>query len=155
MIQVASALASVVNGGKYYTPTIVAGKMVNGEFVPSETKEPERTTVNAETSAMMREMLYNTRRAWRNVGVDKPGYYVGGKTGTAQVIKNGAYSMDETQATYVGVGGTEGELPSYVIMVRVWEENKLAGGQDHALPVFNDLKNYVQDYLRIKPKAQE
>lgn len=152
MIQVAAAISAVVNGGKYYTPTVVAGKMVDGELVENEAREPAREVLSQETSASMREMLYNTRRAWRNNGTDKAGYYVGGKTGTAQVIKNGAYSMDETQATYVGAGGTEGELPSYVIMVRLWEEGKLAGGQDHALPVFNALKAYVQDYLRIQPK---
>lgn len=155
MIQVASAVSAVVNGGKYYTPTIVAGRMVGNEFIEEEETNDPRQVLDEKTSAMMREMLYNTRRAWRNTGADKPGYYVGGKTGTAQVIKNGAYSMDETQATYVGAGGTEGELPSYVIMVRVWEEGKLAGGQDHALPVFNALKDYVQDYLRISPKSSE
>lgn len=155
MVQVAAAISSVVNGGKYYTPTIVAGKMVNGEFIANEEREPVRQTISAQTSASMREMLYNTRKMWRSNGADPVGYYVGGKTGTAQVIKDGAYSMDETQATYVGVGGKEGELPSYVIMVRVWEEGKLAGGQEHALPVFNDLKNYVQNYLRIQPKTAE
>ncbi len=155
MVQVAAAISSVVNGGKYYTPTIVAGKMVNGEFIANEEREPVRQTISAQTSASMREMLYNTRKMWRSNGTDPVGYYVGGKTGTAQVIKDGAYSMDETQATYVGVGGKEGELPSYVIMVRVWEEGKLAGGHEHALPVFNDLKNYVQNYLRIQPKTAE
>ncbi len=151
MIQVVAAVASIVNGGKYYTPTVVAGKMVNGEFVKNEPQEAARQTVSEETSAAMREMLYNTRSAWRKNGFDKEGYYVGGKTGTAQVIKDGKYSMDETQATYVGVGGTAGELPSYVIMVRVWEEGKLAGGQEHALPVFNALNEYVQKYLRVAP----
>lgn len=151
MVQVAAAVSSVVNGGNYYTPTVVAGKMVDGEFVPSEEKGVVRKTVSEETSESMRQMLYGTRSAWRLNGTDKEGYYVGGKTGTAQVIRDGAYVMDETQATYVGVGGTEGELPQYVIMVRVWEEGKLAGGQEHALPVFNELKAYVQDYLRVKP----
>lgn len=155
MIQVAAAVSSVVNGGYYYTPTIIAGKMENGEFVASESKEAARKTISKETSAAMREMLYNTRSMWRINGTDPAGYYVGGKTGTAQVIKDGAYSMDETQATYVGVGGTAGELPQYVIMVRVWEEGKLAGGQEHALPVFNDIKNYVQSYLRVQPKAEK
>lgn len=155
MIQVAAAVASIVNGGQYYTPTVVAGKMVNGEFIENEQKEPVRRTVSEKTSAMMREMLYGTRRFWRSIGADKEGYYVGGKTGTAQVIKNGEYSFDETWATYVGAGGTEGELPAYVVMVRIWEENKLADGQNHALPTFNAIKDYVQDYLRIKPRVSE
>ncbi len=152
MMQVLAAFAAIVNGGEYYAPTIIAGTMENGNFVPSEEKGATHRAVSQETSAQMREMLYNTRRAWRNNGLDKPGYAVGGKTGTAQAIKDGKYSFDETIATYIGYGGTEGELPDYVIMVRVWEEGKIAGGQAHALPVFNDLKNYVQDYLKIRPK---
>ncbi len=154
MLQVAAAMASVVNGGKYYAPTIVAGKMVNGEFVEKEQVAPVRQTVSEATSETMRRMLYGTRSAWRNNGTDKAGYYVGGKTGTAQVIKDGAYSFDETWATYIGVGGTDGELPAYLIMVRVWEENKKADGQQHALPTFNVLKDFVQDYMKIKPKAE-
>lgn len=152
MLQTATAMASIVNGGEYYTPTVVAGKMEGDKFIAAEGKGPVRRTISEATSATMREMLAGTRRAWRQNGTDAAGYYVGGKTGTAQVIKDGAYSMDETEATYIGVGGTEGELPEYLIMVRVWEAGKKADGQKNALPVFNDLKAYVQDYLRIKPK---
>lgn len=155
MLQVAAAFSSLVNGGMYYTPTIVAGKMQNGEFIKSEERLAVRRTVSEQTSAMMREMLYGTRRAWRANGTDKTGYVVGGKTGTAQVIRDGAYSMNETTATYIGYGGTEGEIPEYVIMVRMWEDGKMAGGQDHALPTFNAIKNYVQDYLRIRPRVAE
>lgn len=153
MLQTAAAMASVVNGGKFYTPTIVAGKMVNDKFIENEPKPAVRSTVSEATSATMRDMLYGTRRMWRANGTDTPGYYVGGKTGTAQIIKNGAYSLDETSATYIGVGGTEGELPAYLIMVRVWEDGKKAGGQAVALPVFNALKAYVQDALKVRPKA--
>lgn len=151
MLQVAAAFASVVNGGDFYTPTIVKGKLKDGEIVDTVPRKVVRKTVTPETSAAMREMLYNTRRAYRANGTDKAGYYVGGKTGTAQVIKDGEYSFDETVATYVGFGGTEGELPGYVIIVRVWEDGKTAGGEAQALPVFNVLNAYVQDYLKIKP----
>lgn len=151
MLQTAAGLASIINGGNYYTPTVVAGKMIDGKFVDEATKEPVRRTVSAETSATMREMMYNTRKTWRENGTDPAGYYVGGKTGTAQAIKNGEYSFDETIATYVGFGGAEGSDPEYLIMVRVWEENKKAAGDAHALPVFNELKAQVQDYLKIKP----
>ncbi len=151
MVQVAAAMSSLVNGGDYYTPTVVAGKMVDGEFVAKAKAEPVRETVSDATSATIREMLQGTRSYWRQIGLDTAGYEVGGKTGTAQVIKDGAYSMDETVATYIGYGGTAGEMPSYVIMVRVWEEGKLAGGQGDALPVFNEIKTMMQDYLRVAP----
>lgn len=153
MLQVAAAYASVINGGEYYQPTILAGKMVDGKFVPAEAKGAVRRTVSQETSAAMRQMLYGTRNEWRVKGVDAEGYFVGGKTGTAQVIRDGKYVLDETVGTYVGFGGTEGELPEYLIMVRAWEDGKYVDGYEHVLKIFNDLKGFVQDYLKVRPKG--
>lgn len=151
MLQVVAAFASVINGGNYYKPTIVKGVLENDVLAEKEQAGPERRTVSEETSAAMREMLYGVRYASRADGTDAAGYYVGGKTGTAQVIVDGAYSMTETQGTYIGFGGTAGEMPEYVIMVRIWEKNKKVSGQTHGLPVFNVVKAYVQDYLKIRP----
>lgn len=151
MIQVAAGFASVINGGNYYTPTVVAGKLVDGKLVRNEEKEAVRKTVSEVTSATMRQMLITTRKALKDNGTDQAGYDTGGKTGTAQVIKDGAYSFDETVGSYVGFGGPAGQMPEYVIMVRIWEDGKKADGAAHARPLFNEIKNYVQDYLRIKP----
>lgn len=153
MIQVAAAFCSVVNGGHYYTPTVVAGTVdADGNFQPAEQKAAVRETISESTSEQMRAMLYGTRRTWRANGTDPAGYYVGGKTGTAQTIVNGKYDSSSTVATYIGFGGTEGELPSYVIMVRIWKDGTVSGGQEHALPLFNAVKGVVQDYLRVPPK---
>ena len=156
MIQVASAFSSVVNGGKYYTPTVVAGVMKKGEFQKKELQPAVRETVTEETSATMRNMLRGTRVSRQANGTDKAGYFVGGKTGTAQVIlEDGSYSdaMGETIASYVGFGGTDGELPQYVIMVKIWGKGQHMEGEKHAMPIFDELSNYTQNYLKIKPKA--
>ena len=156
MIQVASAFSSVINGGKYYTPTIVAGTLKNGEFEKKELKPAARETISEETSATMRNMLRGTRVSRQANGTDKVGYFVGGKTGTAQVIlEDGSYSdaMGETIASYVGFGGTDGELPQYVIMVKIWGAGQHMEGEKHAMPIFDELSNYTQNYLKIKPKA--
>ncbi|MBR3131011.1 penicillin-binding protein 2 [Candidatus Saccharibacteria bacterium] len=153
MIQVASGYASLINGGEYYTPTIVKGYMEDGVLVEKEAKGPVRRTVKEETSAQMREMLWGTRSAQRSYGVDRDGYYIGGKTGTAQVIRNGAYSMDEWVATYIGFGGRSGEMPQYLAMVRIWKDGETTGAEQYAMPVFNEISNYLIDYLKIRPGA--
>ncbi len=153
MIQVASGYASLINGGEYYTPTIVKGYMEDGVLVEKETKGPVRRTVKEETSAQMREMLWGTRSAQRLYGIDRDGYYIGGKTGTAQVIRNGAYSMDEWVATYVGFGGRSGEMPQYLVMVRIWKDGETTGAEQYAMPVFNEISNYLINYLKIRPGA--
>lgn len=160
MLQVAAAFSSIVNGGDFYTPTIVAGKMVDGEFVKAEQKPAERKTVSSETSATMRQMLYEIRSSRRTRGIDRWGYYVGGKTGTGQVIiqrEDGTWgysdSLEEVVATYLGFGGANGDLPEYVIMVKMWGEGRYVDTQTECLPVFDSISNYLQDYLKIKPKG--
>ena len=153
MIQVDSGYASLINGGEYYTPTIVKGYMENGKLVEKEKAGPVRRTVKEETSAQMREMLWGTRASQRSWGVDKGGYYIGGKTGTAQVIRDGAYSMDEWVATYIGFGGASGQMPEYLAMVRIWKDGETTGAEQYALPIFNEISNYLIDYLKIKPGA--
>lgn len=151
MIQMAAAFSSVINGGEFYTPTIVAGEMKNGIFVERDIEEPVRQTVSEQTSETMRQMLYGARSSKRLYGIDRPGYYVGGKTGTAQGIKDGEYTFDETTGSYIGFGGATGELPEYVIMVKIWGENMKMEGEAHAMPMFDKISNYMIDYLKIKP----
>ena len=153
MIQTATAFSAVVNGGYWRTPTIVKGTLENEEVVPLPSSEPvEDKILSDETSAMMREMLVNNRNYKLRAGIDKPGYAVGGKSGTAQVIVNGAYdnTMSNLVGSYIGFVGPEGELPKYVIMTKMWGEGQaLSGGE--AQNLFDSLSNYVINYLKIKP----
>ena len=96
-------------------------------------------------------MLRGTRDSLRASGVDRAGYFIGGKTGTSQGIKDGEYTFDETVGSYVGFGGAAGELPEYVIMVKIWGEGRKLGGEADARPIFNKMSDYLIDYLQIKP----
>ncbi|MBR3177320.1 penicillin-binding protein 2 [Candidatus Saccharibacteria bacterium] len=150
MVQVAAGWSSLINGGYYYQPTVVAGYVdKNGNFKPAEKKEPIRTTVTPETSATMRGMLHDTRW-WMG---DPPEYYFGGKTGTAQAIRDGAYVMDEFVSGYIGFGGASQDHPEYVIIVKMWEKGRTTSSEEEVRPVFEDLKMWMIDYLRIRPNT--
>jgi len=155
MIQLASAFSAVINGGYYMTPTVIKGTMSDGALVNAKYNEPaDGQVITEESSAIMRQMLYNTRTSQRNRGIDPSGYYVGGKTGTAQVIIDGAYSAadGETLGSYIGFGGANGELPKYVIAIKIWGEDAHVSGTKDVMPAFNELSNYMIDYLKIQPK---
>lgn len=156
MIQVATAFSAVINGGWWRTPTVVEGTLKDGKVVAEQRDDLVKEQIlTEETSAMMRDMLQNNRSYKVRGGIDPEGYMVGGKSGTAQVIVDGAYdaSMSQTEATYIGFGATDGELPAYVIMVRMWGEGQYMDGTAHAGGLFDNLSNYVIDYLKIKPKV--
>ena len=152
MVQVAAGFSSVINGGKYYQPTILAGTMKNGKFIEAEPNAALREAVTPVTSATMRGMLQEVRSV--NGGyADKPGYNIGVKTGTAETYdQSGKYTSDRTVVGAIGYGGSakEGALPEYVILVRI-DGNVLLWGVSNAVPIFTELSNYMIDYLRIEP----
>ena len=154
MIQTVGAFSSVINGGYYYKPHIIEGSVGADGEIKSNKISPERSNVvSASTSASIVEM---TRAALNEspavAGYVRPGYNVGGKTGTSQTIdpKTGKYSDENTVGSYLGFGGDE--KPRYVIMVRV-DDPKLAGysGSAAAAPIFGDMSNWLIDYYNIKP----
>lgn len=155
MIQTATAFSSVVNGGVWRTPSVVKGTLENGTIKPLENREKiEDQILSEETSATMRSLLVNNRSYKARAGIDKPGYDVGGKSGTAQVIVDGAYdeSMSNLVGSYIGFVAPSGKMPEYVIMVKMWGEGKaLSGGEAQSL--FDTLSNYVINYLKIKPEG--
>jgi len=153
MIQVAAGFASLVNGGQYYQPTIIAGSLQNGKLVPAEQKLATHTSISAETSATMRKMLQSVRKANNGANYDLKGYNIGAKTGTAETYdENGRYTSDRTMVGTIGYGSSkkEGELPQYVILVRV-DGNAQLWGASNAMPIFNQLSNFMLEYLRIEP----
>ena len=152
MVQVAAGFSSVINGGKYYKPTIVAGTMKNGAFYEDDEPASVRDTVTPLTSSIMRGMLQEVRSV--NGGkADKPGYNIGVKTGTAETYdESGKYTSNKTVVGAVGFGGSakEGAMPEYVVLVRV-DGNTLLWGVSNAVPIFTEISNYMLEYLRIEP----
>ena len=154
MIQTATAFSAVVNGGYWRTPSVVKGTYEKGEIKPLGNEKISEQILSSETSAIMRDLLMNNR-SWKvRNGTDRPGYAIGGKTGTAQVIVDGSYDneMNNLIGSYMGFVGTAGELPGYVVMVKMWGEGKAIGSGD-AMNLFDNLSHYIIDYFKIKPKA--
>lgn len=157
MIQTATAFSAVVNGGIWRTPTVVKGTLEDGkinERTAVEIAEKQSESIlKEETSTTMRDMLINNRNYKVRQGIDRPGYAIGGKTGTAQVIVDGSYDdkFEQTIGSYIGFIGPQAELPKYVIMVKMWGEGQALAGTD-AQDLFDKISNYTIDYLQIKPR---
>ena len=158
MVQTAAAWSAVVNGGVYHTPTIVKGAYTDGELKEGESsgvsvaEDVNDQILTPETSAAMREMLKNNRSYRAQLGVDPAGYDIGGKSGTAQVVVNGAYddSFSQLVGSYIGYIAPSGEMPKYVIMVRMWGAGQSIGSGD-AQTLFESLSKYLISYYKIQP----
>ncbi len=155
MVQVCAAFSTIINGGTYYKPTVIAGRMTDGDdaqFMPDAAKPSRTNVVSASTSDTVRDMIHQARAAFY-AGQDKQGYYTGGKTGTSQTLRDGKYVDNETVGTYLGFGGSSAATPSYVIMVQVSGKDMALAGNKDALPIFTDISNWMLDYLKLQPKG--
>ena len=152
MLQTAVAYSAVVNGGYWRTPTIVKGELVAGEIVAGPVERIEDKILSDETSATMRDMFINNRNYKARAGIDRAGYDIGGKSGTAQVIVDGAYdnTMSETVGSYIGFVAPSGEMPKYIIMVKMSGDGRYLDG-GIASNFFDDVENYLIDYFKLKP----
>ena len=153
MVQVAAGFSSLVNGGQYYKPTVLRGVIDGYGNLKSSESKSIRQTVSGDTSSQMRTMLATARQSSFLSKSDKPGYEIGGKTGTSEAVVNGSYTQKETIATYIGYGGGKNGA-EYVIMVRVAAPGKGINlqGNLHAGPIFTDISNWMIDYMKIAPK---
>lgn len=156
MIQVAGAFSAMVNGGTYYKPHLVGGYLTEDGAVSKTTPQTLKNNVlSPQVSQQLNDMM-RTARQKSMKGVDRSGYFVAGKTGTAQVIdpKTGKYSDDNAVGSYLGFGGNSNSDPRYVIMVRVTDaklSSSVYAGSEAAAPIFATISNWLIDYLKVHP----
>lgn len=157
MVQVASAFSSTINGGTYYRPTLVYGtENSDGDIQEQAPTVVQNNVVSAATSAEMRDLVWHTRHDNSvNRVLDPTGYYIGGKTGTAQTIdpKTGLYSNDLTIGSYLGfVGGSGSTTPNYVIMIRMdFAQGGTFIGSIEANHMFGEMARWLINYDGIAP----
>ncbi len=151
-LQTAAAFSAIVNGGVYRPPTVVAGTIDDvGTFVAAEPKQTNQA-LSSSTSDKMREMIHTARQQFGYNNTDPEGYYIGGKTGTAQTIENGEYTFKQQTGTYAGFGGSSSSSPAYVIVTHVFMKDTQLGGFD-AKTIFDPMSNWMIDYLKLAPKG--
>jgi cell division protein FtsI (penicillin-binding protein 3) len=110
-LHMASGFAAMVNGGFKVTPTLLKGD--------GEVAEKRQRVISAETSAIMRKLLYLVVAEGTGKKAGAPGYLVGGKTGTAEKAIDGRYERKTLISTFVGAFPID--QPRYVVLAMLDE----------------------------------
>ena len=148
-IQLVRAFCVFANGGKMPKPYIVE-KIVHGQ--EEEITQPRILTsvISPETVSEVTTMLINVVEKGYGDGARIPGYYLAGKTGTAQVPfenKKGYYP-DKTIQSFIGYGPAL--KPQFLILVKL-DDPKVPKSALSAVPVFKKLAQYIINYWQIPP----
>ena len=160
-IQLARAVAAVVNGGYLMEPYIVS-EVLDAEGNTVKKHEPTvlRQVISEQTSATMREMMEYVVTDGTASKAKVPGYRVGGKTGTSEkmdVFDEFGKLVDDKICSFVGVAPIND--PQYVVLVALDTPNKatnaMIGGGANAAPVVSAIMADVLPYLGIDPVYSE
>ena len=116
-LQQIRAISSVVNGGILYQPYFVKKITSNaGNFEKEFSPVAVRRTVSEDTSEKMRYMIEQVIKKANAIESFIPGYRVGGKTGTTELMSTTG-KTGEHIASFVGT--FPADKPDYVILVVV------------------------------------
>ncbi len=154
-VQLATAFASIANGGRLLEPILVRRVTDGrGRVVREGVPHVRRETVPPQIAHLVTEMLTAvTEKGGTAPEAAVPGFRVAGKTGTAQKsdAATGKYSADRFTASFTGI--VPAERPRLVISVVLDEPMFGHGGGDHAGPVFRRVAEASLRYLGVAPSA--
>jgi cell division protein FtsI (penicillin-binding protein 3) len=149
-IQMATAVATIANGGVREPPTLVSGTIdADGDITPTEAPEPHRVISKraAREVTHMMEMVTGPDGLAPTAAI--AGYRVAGKTGTAQRV-------DPTCGCYRGftisfVGFAPADNPRFLAYVVIQNPRDGSGGGSAGGPVFHDIMSYTLQKYGVAP----
>jgi cell division protein FtsI (penicillin-binding protein 3) len=152
-IQLVTAMASVINGGRIMKPYLVREvRDPEGRIVFRGEPRELRRVISPKTSEQMREIMGTVVE---DDGTGKEarikGFRVGGKTGTAQKVEVGTGKYSATKRTSSFIGFLPLEDPQLLILVVLDEPKGQVYGGVVAAPAFNQIAVKTAFYLGIRP----
>jgi len=155
-IQLLRAYSAIANGGRLVRPYLVEKIIKNGKTkeIEPELSEP---VISQKTATQLTSMLISVVENGFAKGAKIPGYYVAGKTGTAQIpfsslgIERAGYS-EKTVQSFIGFAPAFN--PRFLIMVKL-DAPQTKDASVSAVPIFRELARYIINLWQIPPDYDE
>jgi cell division protein FtsI (penicillin-binding protein 3) len=150
-LQAMMAVGALLNGGYMIVPTFLKR--------PAEFDKTAMTrVVRPETSESLRYIMRLNAEIGTAKKANIPGYFVGGKTGTAEKVINGHYNKNKLFTTFMAV--VPADKPRYLFMTVMDEPQGLAQDGHFATAAYNSgyvtgrLIERVSPLLGLEPRIE-
>lgn len=151
LIQLTSAYGAIANGGMLMKPYIVEEERSTNGTVETTHPTAIRQVTSKKTATTVGAMMVSVIENGHGDLAAVPGYYLAGKTGTAQVAReNGAgYQTNVTKATFSGFGPVDN--PVFVMSVYIDHPRTTGWASDTAAPVWGEIAEFLLQYYEVAP----
>ena len=141
-LQSIMGIAALVNGGYLITPTFLKRS-------PEEARAIAKQVIKPETSRQMRYLMRLNAEKGSATKADVKGYYVGGKTGTAEKVINGRYSKTKLLTDFMAV--LPSDDPRYLVMIMFDEPQGIPETHGYATAGWNAGPTAAKVIARMGP----
>lgn len=151
-LQMIMPYQAIANKGVFMKPYIVKTIIKNDgsreEIVPKQI----RRVISARTADTMSAMLVNVVEKGHSSKAYIQGYYIGGKTGTAQIATAGGYLKNEYIHTFIGIAPIED--PVFVMLTKMDSPKDVIYAEGSVVPLWKDIADYMLKYYQV-PKTRK
>ncbi|MBI2989687.1 MAG: penicillin-binding protein 2 [Candidatus Magasanikbacteria bacterium] len=146
-LQMTAAYAAIANGGRLLKPYLVQEIRHSDGTVERTRVQEIKQVLNNRAASLLSGMLVRTVDYGHAKAARIKGYYVAGKTGTAQIPGPGGYT-EETNHSFVGFAPVD--HPKFVMLVK-FEKPKAEYAETTAVPAFGKIAAFILDYYQVPP----
>ena len=141
-LQAAMGVAALMNGGILIPPTFLKRSAAEAEKLGKRVIKPE-------TSALMRYLMRLNVEQGTAKKADVPGYYIGGKTGTADKVIDGRYSKSKVLTDFMAI--LPADQPRYLVLVMLDEPHATPETHGFTTSGWNAVPTGAAVVARIAP----
>ena len=149
-LQLVTAINVIANRGELMKPYIVSQINYSDDRQVIYKPVKDRRVIDISTASQLSAMMVHVVDTGHSKKAAVEGYYVAGKTGTAQVANPeiGRYYTDRTIHTFIGFAPNEN--PKFTMITKL-DYPSAAFAESTAAPLFGEIAKFLLEYYKIPP----
>ncbi|MBN2507780.1 MAG: penicillin-binding protein 2 [Verrucomicrobia bacterium] len=152
-LQMAAAVSAIANGGVLMRPFVVKGlRDQHGRLVARYEPQPVRQVIRDDVNRQMVEALKLAVSEGTGIHARLDLFSAAGKTGTAQIARNGQYVDGEYVSSFIGF--LPADRAELCVAITVVKPSGGYYGGTVAAPCFKEIAEQIALYLKLRPDRQ-
>lgn len=151
-LQMVMAYAAIANGGALMQPMIVDEMRYADGTIERRSPQKIRQVISAKTATTLSAMLVSVVEEGHGKRAGVKGYWIGGKTGTAQIAVNGVYSESAFNASFAGFGPIDDPKFAMIVKIENPKSDHILYAESTAAPLFGEVADFLLEYYDVAPE---
>lgn len=150
-LQIVQAFSAIANGGEMVSPFVVQKIIRESGEVEDVAKSEKKKVISPKAASEVAAMMVNVVENGHGKKAAVPGYYIAGKTGTAQVARKDGrgYEQNNNIGSFIGFGPVED--PKFVMLVRINHPRTVRFAESTAAPAFGEIAQFLVQHFKVPP----